>query len=171
VPGRLLKWETLLASLVHLCIGLLTIYYLITRHMEQLSIFGADKIPWDQLEDVKNSAPELIVWAAPIMFFFVLVEVIVSYYQKKKYYDKKETFGSLGLGIGNVVISVLIKLALFSMSVWVYNLIPWRMEFTWWTFIPYYIIFDFFSYWAHNISQPATVLVGHPCPPSFRGTL
>jgi sterol desaturase/sphingolipid hydroxylase (fatty acid hydroxylase superfamily) len=121
--------------------------------MEQFSIFGADKIPWDQLEDVKNSAPELIIWAAPIMFLFVLVEVIVSYYQNNKYYDKKETLGSLGLGIGNVLISVLIKIALFSLSVLLYNLVPWRMEFSWWTFIPCYIIFDFFSYWAHNISH------------------
>ncbi len=61
--------------------------------------------------------------------------------------------GSIGVGVGNVLISVWIKLALFYMIVWIYNLVPWRMELNWWTAIPCYIIFDFFSYWAHNISH------------------
>lgn len=91
--------------------------------MPLLSIFGADKIPWEDLTDVKNSAPEIIIWAAPVMFFFVLLEAFISYKQNKKYYDKKETLGSLGLGIGNVLISVWIKVALFYLTVWLYNLI------------------------------------------------
>lgn len=121
--------------------------------MDLLSIFGAEKIPWSTIDHVKDSAPEIIVWAIPAIFAFVLLEVFVSYKQNKKYYDKKETLGSLGLGVGNIIISTWIKVVLFYMAVWIYNLVPWRMEFNWWTFIPCYIIFDFFSYWAHNISH------------------
>ncbi|HEX5169485.1 MAG TPA: sterol desaturase family protein [Cyclobacteriaceae bacterium] len=115
--------------------------------------FGVNKISWEQVEYIKNSAPEIIIWAIPAMFIFVLVEAFVSYKQDKKYYNKKETIGSLGLGIGNILISTWIKVVLFYLMIWIYNLVPWRMELNWWTLIPCYIIFDFCSYWAHRISH------------------
>lgn len=121
--------------------------------MELLFLFGAEKIEWDKIEDLQRSAPEIIIWAAPFMFFFVLVEVFISHQLNKNYYEKKESIGSVLVGLGNVGISVLIKLFLFYIIVWVYNLIPWRMEFSWWTFLPCYVIFDFCSYWAHRISH------------------
>ncbi|GCC50485.1 sterol desaturase family protein [Chryseotalea sanaruensis] len=121
--------------------------------MEVYSIFGADKIPFSQIERLQNSAPEIIIWAVPVIFAFVLLEVFVSYKQNRKYYDKVESLGSLGLGIGNILISTWIKVVLFYMAVWIYNLVPWRMELNWWTFLPCYILFDFCSYWAHRISH------------------
>lgn len=121
--------------------------------MYLLNIFGAEEIALDQIINFKNSAPDIIIWAAPAMFFFVLIEFIISYYQNKKYYNKKESIGSIFVGIGNILISALIKLSLFYGAVWIYNLIPWRLSFNWWTFIPCYILFDFCSYWAHNISH------------------
>jgi sterol desaturase/sphingolipid hydroxylase (fatty acid hydroxylase superfamily) len=121
--------------------------------MMPIFIFGADPIPWEHVENIKNSAPEIIIWAAPAMFFLVLLEAFISYRQNKKYYDKKETIGSILVGIGNILISTWIKLVLFYMAVWIYNLIPWRMEFSWWTLIPCYVIFDFCSYVAHYISH------------------
>ncbi len=121
--------------------------------MQLLNIVGAEKIALDQILHFKNSAPDIIIWAAPAMFFFVLIEFIISYRQNKKYYHKKETVGSIFVGIGNILISALIKLVLFYGAVWIYNLIPWRLAFNWWTFIPCYILFDFCSYWAHNISH------------------
>lgn len=115
--------------------------------------FGADKILWSEISTVKENAPEIIVWAVPAIFFFVLLEFFISRYQNKKYYDIKETLGSLGLGVGNILISVWIKVLLFYIAIWVYNLVPWRMQFSGWSFIPCYILFDFCSYWAHNISH------------------
>lgn len=121
--------------------------------MKLFFIFGADKIAWASITDVQNSAPEIIIWSIPAMFFFVLLEMFVSHRQNKQYYDKKETLGSVLVGLGNILISTWIKVILFYIAVWIYNLVPWRMEFNWWTLIPCYIIFDFCSYWAHNISH------------------
>lgn len=87
------------------------------------------------------------------MFFFVLIEYIISYRLNHQYYEKKETLGSICVGIGNVIIGTALKLVLFSVLVWVYNIIPWRMALNWWTFIPCYVLFDLCSYWAHNISH------------------
>jgi len=116
--------------------------------------FGAEKIDLSNLSELGKSAPDLLVWAAPVMFFFVIVEYIVSRRLGKHHvYDKRETIGSTLVGLGNVAIGVALKTGLFAIMVLAYNLVPWRMEFNWWTFIPCYILFAFCSYWAHNISH------------------
>jgi sterol desaturase/sphingolipid hydroxylase (fatty acid hydroxylase superfamily) len=116
-------------------------------------LFGADKIQFEEISLLQNGSPNIIIWAAPIMFFFVLLEYLISYFQGDHYYEKKETIGSILVGIGNVIIGVLLKTFLFYVFVILYNFIPWRMSLNWWTFLPCYIVFDFFSYWTHNISH------------------
>jgi sterol desaturase/sphingolipid hydroxylase (fatty acid hydroxylase superfamily) len=121
--------------------------------MNLKSLFGAEKISFANAGELHASAPDIIIWAAPAMFFFVLIEYIISRVQHRNYYEKKETIGSIAVGIGNVIIGASIKLLLFYLLIWVYNLISWRMQLNWWTFLPCYIIFDFCSYWAHRISH------------------
>ena len=121
--------------------------------MTLLSFFGAEKILLNEITNLKNSTPDIIIWASPIMFVLVLIEFLVQRYQNKDYYDKKETFASVCVGIGNVFISAVIKILLFYAGVRIYNALPWRMPLNWWTFIPCYLLIDFCSYWAHNISH------------------
>lgn len=117
------------------------------------NLFGAPPISLDDLGFIEKSAPEIIVWAAPIMFFFAILEYVISKRQNHDYYETKETIGSVLVGIGNVIISFLIKAGLLLVVVLIYNLVPWRMELNWWTFLPAYIIWDFCSYWAHRVSH------------------
>lgn len=117
-------------------------------------LFNAEKISMRNIEGIEHSIPDIIVYAAPVMFLFVLIEYLLSGYQNRGYYkNKKETLGSILVGLGNVTIGVLIKTLLLVVFIVVYNLIPWRMQFQWWTFIPCYIIFDLASYWAHRVSH------------------
>ncbi|WP_207496918.1 sterol desaturase family protein [Aridibaculum aurantiacum] len=118
-----------------------------------LNLFGAPTIPFDALGTIEAQAPNIIVWAAPVMFFFVLLEWFISYKQSKHLYDKKESVGSILVGIGNVFVNLAIKLTMFTFVIWVYNALPYRMALNWWTFIPCYLIFDLCSYWSHRISH------------------
>ncbi len=118
-----------------------------------IDIFGAPLINLRHIKSLSTEAPEIIVWAAPAMFLFVLIEWIYSTVHNKKLYDKKETFASICVGIGNVFISFLLKFAIFYVVILVYNLVPWRLYLNWWTLIPCYIVLDFCSYWAHRISH------------------
>jgi sterol desaturase/sphingolipid hydroxylase (fatty acid hydroxylase superfamily) len=118
-----------------------------------LSWFGAPQISAGSIRLMSNNAPEIIVWAAPFMFFFVFLEWYISWRQNRNLYQKSETFGSILVGLGNVAIAFGLKFGLFYLIVLVYNFVPWRMYFNWWMFIPCYIIFDFCSYWAHRISH------------------
>ena len=116
-------------------------------------IFGAPPIPFSYVRDLQQDAPNIIIWAAPVMFFFVLLEWFIARRQDRHLYEKKETMGSIAVGIGNVLINLALKLGLFYLIVAFYNLIPWRMSLNWWTFLPCYILFDLCSYWAHRISH------------------
>ncbi len=121
--------------------------------MTFLSLFGAEKIPMDLIHEVEKQAPNLIVWAVPAMVLFSALEMLISYLQDRKYYEKKETIGSVLVGLGNLVVSGVIKIVMLYAVVGLYNLVPWRMELNWWTFLPCYVIYDLCSYWAHRISH------------------
>lgn len=116
-------------------------------------LFSAPRINLNIIKEIHDDAPNIIIWAAPVMFFFVLLEWIISYKQERKLYKKADTMGSILVGVGNVAINAALKLAMFYLVIWIYNLIPWRMYLNWWTFIPCYIIFDLCSYWSHRISH------------------
>lgn len=117
------------------------------------SLFGADKIPFDSVQQIEKNIPNIILWAVPIMLFFTAVEMAVTYYQEREFYEKKETIGSILVGLGNLVVTAALKLGLLYLCIGIYNLIPWRMELQWWTLLPCYVIYDFFSYWAHRVSH------------------
>ena len=118
-----------------------------------MSFFGAEKIPYDRINQLDDNAPDLIVWAVPAMLFFTALEILIVWLQKRKYYDKKETIGSVGVGIGNLVVGAGMKVVLLYILVAVYNTLPWRMEMAWWTLLPCYVLFDLCSYWAHRVSH------------------
>lgn len=118
-----------------------------------INLFGAPPIELQTLKNLSADAPEIIVWAAPIMFLCVLVEWFVSHRQHRELYNKEETVASILVGLGNVFIAFLLKFGLFFIIVVIYNLLPWRMSLNWWMLIPCYILLDFCSYWSHRISH------------------
>jgi sterol desaturase/sphingolipid hydroxylase (fatty acid hydroxylase superfamily) len=116
-------------------------------------LFTTNVISINEVSDLQKAAPNLIMLAAPILFLLVILEFVISKITNKEYYQKNETMGSIAVGVGNIFIGTLLKGSLFFLFVWVYNNLPWRMSLNWWTLIPCYAIFDFFSYWTHHISH------------------
>lgn len=117
------------------------------------SLFGASPIPDGQITRLSETAPNIIAWAVPTMLVLTGLEIAISYGQNHGHYDKQETIGSTLVGIGNLLISAAIKVAIIYLLVAVYNLVPWRLEFHWWILLPCYLIYDLCSYWAHRISH------------------
>ena len=117
------------------------------------NLFGANKIPYEDITNLEKQSGDLIVYAIPFMAFFTLLEMWYSNHSKTKNYNAKESLGSLFVGLGNVAINLFFKVALIYGTVVIYNLVPWRMQLQWWTMIPCLLIYDFCSYWAHRISH------------------
>ncbi len=97
--------------------------------------------------------PNIILYAAPVMFILVALEWYISYRQKKEYYNSKDTFAATAIGLVNVAISAAIKIATFGLILFFYNLVPWSIPMTWWSFILCIIWIDFWRYWAHRVAH------------------
>ncbi|MTI23143.1 sterol desaturase family protein [Fulvivirga sp. RKSG066] len=106
------------------------------------------------VEQVLNmDLPNIILYAAPIMFILVAAEWYFSYREKKSYYDAKDTFAATTIGLVNVGISAAIKIVTFGIILFFYNLIPWSIPHTWWSYVLCLIWLDFWRYWAHRIAH------------------
>lgn len=97
--------------------------------------------------------PNLILWAAPIMFLLVFIEWGISWYQKKDAYDTKDFLAASTIGLVNAGISALIKVTIFGSALFFYNISPFRIPPTWWSFILCFFAVDFARYWAHRIAH------------------
>ena len=116
-------------------------------------LFGAPKIPFEHVTHLEKQSGDLIVYAIPFMAFFTLLEIWYSWKSNKQNYNTNESLGSLFVGLGNVAINLFFKIAFIYGAIYVYNLVPWRMELNWWTLIPCLLIYDYCSYAAHYVSH------------------
>ncbi|WP_194776911.1 sterol desaturase family protein [Pararhodonellum marinum] len=97
--------------------------------------------------------PNVILWAAPVMFLLVFLEWGLSIYHNKDTYDGKDFLAAATIGFVNVGISALIKVFTFGIILFVWNMVPWRIPPTWWSFILCFFAIDFARYWAHRVAH------------------
>ena len=95
----------------------------------------------------------IIQIAAIPMILLVVAEWILTIAQKKDYYNSLDTLSATFIGLVNVGISALLKIAIFAVMLFFYNLIPWSIPTTWWAFILCIISIDFFRYWSHRLTH------------------
>ena len=106
------------------------------------------------LEDLGiDKWPNLILWATPVIFLLVFLEWVLSLYHNKKAYDKRDFFAALTIGLVSAGINALIKVFIFGIIIFFYNLVPWKIPPTWWSFALCIVAIDFARYWAHRISH------------------
>lgn len=96
-----------------------------------------------------------IIWiAAPIMFLLVALEYYLSLRKNlKNLYGKKDFLASLSIGLGNLLVNALCKVGLFYVVVFFYNLTPFSIPPTWWSYLLCLVVLDFLRYWAHRIAH------------------
>jgi len=97
--------------------------------------------------------PNVILWAAPVMFLLVFAEWGLSIYHNKDVYDGKDFLAAAAIGLVNVGISALMKVLVFGAILFFWNLVPWKIPPSWWSFIPCFILLDLARYWAHRVAH------------------
>ncbi|KIO76655.1 fatty acid hydroxylase [Pedobacter lusitanus] len=105
------------------------------------------------ISSLEKSAPNLVVYALPAVLSITIIEFIASWLSERKNYEKKEMLGSVFVGAGNLLINLVMKTVMLYGVVWLYNVLPYRMAFNWWTLIPAFLIYDFCTYWTHRVSH------------------
>ena len=110
-----------------------------------------EKLTFEQV--LAMDLPNIIIYAAPVMFILVALEWIISARQKRNTYDGKDTFAATAIGLVNVAISAGIKVVTFGIVLFFYNMVPWSIPYTWWGFILCILWIDFWRYLSHRIAH------------------
>ena len=98
--------------------------------------------------------PNLIYYAIPFFIVTVIFESIVLYKKKPKNYNIKDTFASLAMGIGNVLVNLLSKLLVVFIITFLYeNFRFTTIPFVWWSWLLILFADDFCYYWAHRMGH------------------
>ena len=106
------------------------------------------------LEDVQNyDFTTIIMFVAPLMFFFVALEFFLGRKNKLELYSGKDFLASLSIGLINILLNSFMKVGVFMVFLYFYNLSPFKIGITWWSFVICLIALDFFRYWAHRFAH------------------
>jgi len=106
------------------------------------------------LEEIQNYDFTTIIWiVAPLMFFFVALEFYLSKKRKLKLYSGKDFLASLSIGVVNILLNSVMKIAIFIVFLFFYNLSPLHLPITWWSFLLCFFALDFARYWSHRIAH------------------
>jgi len=98
--------------------------------------------------------PAILYYAIPGFLLLLSLEVWFSYKENKGLYETKDTWSSLGLGIGNVVIGFVTKAMIFGLFLFLYryrlfNLDPGK----WWFWVLLFFADDFSYYLFHRTAH------------------
>ncbi len=98
--------------------------------------------------------PNIIHFAIPFFVLAILLELYVTTKQHIKSYKTKDTFSSLAMGIGNVLLGFISKALALLSFVYVYEHFRFfTIPVAWWSFTLIFFLDDFAYYWFHRISH------------------
>jgi sterol desaturase/sphingolipid hydroxylase (fatty acid hydroxylase superfamily) len=98
--------------------------------------------------------PAILYYAIPAFVLLLSIEAWFSYKENKDLYEKKDTFSSLGLGIGNVMIGFVTKAMIFSFFSFLYQIRFFDLNSTtWWYWILLFFADDFSYYLFHRTAH------------------
>jgi len=95
----------------------------------------------------------IIQVAAIPMILLVLLEWVLTIVKKKDYYDGLDTLSATCIGLVNISISAVLKLGIYGIILFFYNLVPWSIPRVWWAYILCIVAIDFCRYWSHRLTH------------------
>lgn len=98
--------------------------------------------------------PALLYYAIPGFVLLLSLEAWFSYKENKDLYERNDTFSSLGLGIGNVLIGFVTKAMIFGLFLFLYRFRIFDLDANkWWYWMLLFFAEDFSYYWFHRTAH------------------
>lgn len=98
--------------------------------------------------------PAILFYAIPFFVVLLSIEAWFSYKENKDLYEKKDTWSSLALGIGNVLTGFITKALIFGLFTLLYKYRLFNLDSsTWWFWVALFFADDFSYYWFHRTSH------------------
>lgn len=102
---------------------------------------------------------DVTVYAVPIFIISIFLEMYFADRLKLKIHDKKDSFASIGMGLGSLVIGVGMKFLAFSLMFYLYQFKIFDLKMNvWWTWVLLLFADDFIFYWHHRLSHEVRIL-------------
>ena len=99
-----------------------------------LSLFGAEALSLSDFTKINDQIKPVAYFGLPIIVLGAILEIVHQVREKKQeQFDHKESVFSIFVGMGWFASSYFTKAIMFAGIVWVYNIVPWRMELNWCT--------------------------------------
>jgi sterol desaturase/sphingolipid hydroxylase (fatty acid hydroxylase superfamily) len=98
--------------------------------------------------------PALLYYAIPGFLLLLSLEAWFSYRESKHLYETKDTWSSLGLGIGNVIVGFVTKAMIFGLFSFLYEYRVFDLnDRNWWYWVLIFFADDFSYYWFHRTAH------------------
>ncbi len=98
--------------------------------------------------------PAILFYAIPGFVLLLSVEAWFSYRENKHLYETKDTFSSLALGIGNVVVGFATKALIWGLFTFLYQYRLFTLnDGVWWYWVFLFFADDFSYYWFHRTAH------------------
>ena len=98
--------------------------------------------------------PAILYYAIPAFVLLLSVEAWFSYKEYKHLYETKDTFASLGLGTGNVIVGFITKALIFGLFNFLYQFRVFELNAnTWWYWVLLFFADDLSYYWFHRTAH------------------
>ncbi|NNC45893.1 MAG: sterol desaturase family protein [Winogradskyella sp.] len=102
--------------------------------------------------------PNIILYAIPFFILAMLLELYVTAKMHMNSYELKDSFSSIAMGLGNVILGFFSKALVLVVFLWVYeNYRFFTIPITWWSFILLFFADDISYYWFHRISHQCRI--------------
>ena len=98
--------------------------------------------------------PALLFYAIPFFVILLSIEAWFSHKENKDLYEKKDTWSSLALGVGNVLTGFITKALIFGLFSLLYKYRLFTLDASqWWVWVLLFFADDFSYYWFHRTSH------------------
>jgi sterol desaturase/sphingolipid hydroxylase (fatty acid hydroxylase superfamily) len=97
--------------------------------------------------------PNLIALAIPAFILLLVAEAIFSAIDRRELYEGRDTFASLAMGVGNVLVNLVVKGIEFAALMIVFQFAFFDLGMAWWVWIVLFFAEDVTYYWFHRVSH------------------
>jgi sterol desaturase/sphingolipid hydroxylase (fatty acid hydroxylase superfamily) len=97
--------------------------------------------------------PNLIDLAIPAFLLLLLIEAVADARMRTDLYERQDTFASLAMGIGNVLVNLVAKGVQFGILLWLYRFRFFNLGTQWWVWGLLFFADEFSYYWFHRTSH------------------
>ncbi len=98
--------------------------------------------------------PALLYYAIPGFVLLLSLEAWFSWRENRLLYESRDTWASLGLGIGNVLVGFLTKAMIFGLFTLLYRFRLFDLDIhNWWYWLLLFFADDFSYYWFHRMAH------------------